>query len=218
METVRELKALGVGVCFEEQGIDTSELAGEFLTAIFAMMDQKESENISDNLRWSIDMRMRAGKYNTCTAPFGYRLVKGKLELIPEQVPIIRYIYEAYLSGKTAGDIAAALNLFSKGKLWKPQRIDYILTNERYSGNAFLRKRYTTDTLPRKIKYNHGQKPMYFVEGINEAAISQEVFNKAQELRRRRGDSQVPGIAGQRPLPMAGYIVAAVGRRFALNV
>ena len=121
------------------------------------MMDQKESENIADNLRWSIDMRMRAGKYNTCTAPFGYRLVKGKLELIPEQVPIIRYIYEAYLSGKTAGDIAAALNLFSEGKPWKPQRIDYILTNERYSGNAFLRKRYTTDTLPRKIKYNHGQ-------------------------------------------------------------
>ena len=62
LEAVRELKALGVGVCFEEQGIDTSELAGEFLPAIFAMMDQKESENIADNLRWSIDMRMRAGK------------------------------------------------------------------------------------------------------------------------------------------------------------
>ena len=167
LETVRELKALGVGVCFEEQGIDTSELAGEFLTAIFAMMDQKESENISDNLRWSIDMRMRAGKYNTCTAPFGYRLVKGKLELIPDQAAVIRYIYDAYLSGKTAGDIAAELNLFSEGKPWKAQRIDYILTNERYSGNAVLRKRYTTDALPRKIKYNHGQKPMYFVERIN---------------------------------------------------
>lgn len=200
LETVRELKALGVGVCFEEQGIDTSELAGEFLTAIFAMMDQKESENISDNLRWSIDMRMRAGKYNTCTAPFGYRLVKGKLELIPDQAAVIRYIYDAYLSGKTAGDIAAELNLFSEGKPWKAQRIDYILTNERYSGNAVLRKRYTTDALPRKIKYNHGQKPMYFVERINEAAISRDVFDKAQELRRRRGNSQVPGTAGQRPL------------------
>ena len=200
LEVIRELKALGVGVCFEEQGIDTSELAGEFLTAIFAMMDQKESENISDNLRWSIDMRMRTGKYNTCTAPFGYRLAGGKLELIPEQVPIIRYIYDAYLAGKTAREIASALNLFSNGRPWKSQRIDYILTNERYSGNALLRKRYTTDTLPRKIKYNHGQKPMYFVEGINEAAISQEVFDKAQELRRRRGNRQVPGIAGQRPL------------------
>lgn len=197
---MRELKTLGIGVCFELQGIDTSELAGELLTAIFAMMDQKESENISDNLRWSIDMRMRAGKYNTCTAPFGYHLVEGKLELIPEQIPIIRYIYDAYLSGKTAGDIAATLNLFTDGSPWKPQRIDYILTNERYSGNALLRKRYTTDTLPRKIKRNHGEKPMYFVEGINEAAIPQEVFDKAQELRRRRGASQAPGIADQRPL------------------
>lgn len=67
------------------------------------MMDQKESENISDNLRWSIDMRMRTGKYNACFAPFGYQLVGGKLELILEQAPIIRYIYDAYLAGTAAG-------------------------------------------------------------------------------------------------------------------
>ena len=71
------------------------------------MMDQKESENISDNLRWSIDMRMRTGKYNACFAPFGYQLVGGKLELILEQAPIIRYIYDAYLAGKTAEDVGA---------------------------------------------------------------------------------------------------------------
>ena len=200
LEAIRELKALGVGVCFEEQGIDTSELAGEFLTAIFAMMDQKESENISDNLRWSIDMRMRAGKYNTCTAPFGYRLVGGKLELIPEQAPIIRYIYDSYLSGKTAWDIAATLNLFSEGNPWKPQRIDYILTNERYSGNALLRKRYTTNSLPRKVKRNRGERPMYFAAGVNEAVVSQEIFDKAQELRKKRWENRLPGAAGQRPL------------------
>ena len=200
LEAIRELKALGGGVCFEEQGIDTSELAGEFLTAIFAMMDQKESENISDNLRWSIDMRMRAGKYNTCTAPFGYRLVGGKLELIPEQAPIIRYIYDSYLSGKTAWDIAATLNLFSEGNPWKPQRIDYILTNERYSGNALLRKRYTTNSLPRKVKRNRGERPMYFAAGVNEAVVSQEIFDKAQELRKKRWENRLPGAAGQRPL------------------
>ena len=73
LEAVRELKALGVGVCFEEQGIDTSELAGEFLTAIFAMMDQKESESISDNMRWSYQVRMRNGHFSTCKAP---RIIK----------------------------------------------------------------------------------------------------------------------------------------------
>ena len=211
LEAVRELKALGVGVCFEEQGIDTSELAGEFLTAIFAMMDQKESENISDNLRWSIDMRMRTGKYNACFAPFGYQLVGGKLELILEQAPIIRYIYDAYLAGKTAEDIAATLNLFSDDRPWKPQRIDYILTNERYSGNALLRKRYTTDTIPRKVKRNRGERPMCFVAGINEAVVSQEIFDKAQELRKKRWENRLvdPDIFISRQNELAEQLRAA---------
>ena len=37
LEAVRELKALGVGVCFEEQNIDTSQMSGELLTAMFSM-------------------------------------------------------------------------------------------------------------------------------------------------------------------------------------
>lgn len=211
LKAIRELKALGVGVCFEEQGIDISKLAGEFLTAIFAMMDQKESENISDNLRWSIDMRMRTGKYNTCFAPFGYQLVGGKLELIPEQAPIIRYIYDAYLAGKTAEDIAATLNLFSDDRPWKPQRIDYILTNERYSGNALLRKRYATDTIPRKVKRNRGERPMCFVAGINEAVVSQEIFDKAQELRKKRWENRLvdPDIFISRQNELAEQLRAA---------
>ena len=211
LKAIRELKALGVGVCFEEQGIDISKLAGEFLTAIFAMMDQKESENISDNLRWSIDMRMRTGKYNTCFAPFGYQLVGGKLELIPEQAPIIRYIYDAYLAGKTAEDIAATLNLFSDDRPWKPQRIDYILTNERYSGNALLRKRYATDTIPRKVKRNRGERPMCFVAGINEAVGSQEIFDKAQELRKKRWENRLvdPDIFISRQNELAEQLRAA---------
>lgn len=44
LEAVRELKALGIAVCFEEDKIDTSKLSGELLTAIFAMLAQKESE------------------------------------------------------------------------------------------------------------------------------------------------------------------------------
>ena len=115
----------------------------------------------------------------------------GKLELIPEQAPIIRYIYDAYLAGKTAEDIAATLNLFSDDRPWKPQRIDYILTNERYSGNALLRKRYATDTIPRKVKRNRGERPMYFVTGINEAVVSQEIFDKAQELRKKRWENRL---------------------------
>ena len=44
LETIRLLKGLGVGVCFEEQNIDTAQMSGELLTAIFAAISQKESE------------------------------------------------------------------------------------------------------------------------------------------------------------------------------
>ena len=154
LEAIRELKTLDVSVCFEEQNIDTAELSGELLVAIFAMMDQKESETISQNIRWSVDARMRTGKYNTCHAPFGYRLSNGKLELLPESLPIIQYIFHAYLSGNTASEIASALIRLTKDHTWNPQKVDYILTNERYCGNALLRKRFATDTLPRKKQRN----------------------------------------------------------------
>ena len=48
---VRELRDLGIGVCFEEQGIDTAQMSGELLTAIFSMIAQKESEAISENTK-----------------------------------------------------------------------------------------------------------------------------------------------------------------------
>ena len=73
LTVTRALKEMGVSIYFEEQGIDTSELAGEFLTAIFAMMDQKESENISDNIRWSIQKRMASGTF----VPSSLRLQEG---------------------------------------------------------------------------------------------------------------------------------------------
>ena len=111
----------------------------------------------------------------------------------------------------TAEDIAATLNLFSDDRPWKPQRIDYILTNERYSGNALLRKRYATDTIPRKVKRNRGERPMYFVAGINEAVVSQEIFDKAQELRKKRWENRLvaPDIFISRQNELAEQLRAA---------
>lgn len=213
LEAVRELKALGIGVYFEEQNIDTAKASSELLIAIFAMLAQKESESISSNLRWGIDKRMQSGKYNTCYAPFGYYIVKGKLILDQEKVPVIQYIYNAYLSGKTAWDIADELNTFSEEKCWKPQRVDYILTNERYCGNALLRKRYKTNSLPRKTLRNRGQQPMYYAEGINEAAIPCEIFEKARELRERRKEKAKTNTTEQKPL--AGQVFCGnCGRLF----
>ena len=70
LKTIRSLKAIGVGVCFEEQNIDTSQMSGELLAAMFAAIAQKESESISENQRWSYQYRMENEKFITCKAPF----------------------------------------------------------------------------------------------------------------------------------------------------
>ena len=49
LEAIRELKTLGIGISFEKEGIDTSKVSGEMLTAIFAALAQAESESISKN-------------------------------------------------------------------------------------------------------------------------------------------------------------------------
>ena len=52
LAAVRELKELGVSVQFEEQGIDTSKVSSEMVTAIMASLAQKGSESISGNVQW----------------------------------------------------------------------------------------------------------------------------------------------------------------------
>lgn len=53
LTVVRALKELGVSVYFEEQGIDTETLDLEMILTFPGMAAQKESETISENMRWS---------------------------------------------------------------------------------------------------------------------------------------------------------------------
>lgn len=197
LETVRELKSIGVGVCFEEQNIDTSNMSGELLTAVFAGIAQKESESISGNMRWSYKRRMESGTYVPTTLPYGYIRKDGKIEIDPERAEIIRRIFAAYLAGESSQDIAAGLSKDQVpcrygGTEWNPNAVRYILTNEKYTGNSLWQKFYTTDTLPYQHPRNRGQKESYYAENTHEAIVSMEDFTAAQELMARRRELLTP--------------------------
>ena len=156
LAAVRELKSLNISVYFEEQNIDTAQVSGEVLIAMFAALAQRESEAISSRRRWSYQLQMRKGRFNTYQAPLGFMRVDGKLEIVPEEAAVIRRIFEEYLSGANSREIAQRLNDgHVLGLDWKYKLIDYILKNERYAGNALLQKRYTTDAIPFKSKRKH---------------------------------------------------------------
>ena len=208
LAAVRELKSLNISVYFEEQNIDTAQVSGEVLIAMFAALAQRESEAISSRRRWSYQLQMRKGRFNTYQAPLGFMRVDGKLEIVPEEAAVIRRIFEEYLSGANSREIAQRLNDgHVLGLDWKYKLIDYILKNERYAGNALLQKRYTTDAIPFKSKRNHGEKKQYFVEAINDAIISQETFDQAQKLRRERKAEQGSQHIIQSAIPLCLHSV-----------
>ena len=60
-----------------------------------------------------------------------------------------------------------------------------MLANEKYTGNALLMKRYRNNHLEKKQIKNNGELPMYYAEETHDAIISQEVFEKAQEVLKR---------------------------------
>ncbi len=191
LEAIRELKSIGVSVYFEKENLDTSIMSSEMITAVMASLAQRESESIGSNMQWSYQKRMESGEFNTCKAPYGYRLIDGKLVVERSEAEIIRYIFSQYLQGKNKEEIAAelkksAIPTRSDVNEWRGSTIYYILNNERYSGNALLAKRITAEGFPKRKIKNNGEKPQYYVEGSNPPIVSQETFKKVQELRQRR--------------------------------
>ena len=52
LETVRELKDLGIDVFFEEQNIHSKSADGELMLTILASYAQEESRSVSENMKW----------------------------------------------------------------------------------------------------------------------------------------------------------------------
>ena len=62
LNTVRELKSLGIGVFFEEQNINTLNAEGELLITILSSYAQEESLSASENVKWRIHNDFKQGK------------------------------------------------------------------------------------------------------------------------------------------------------------
>lgn len=98
LETVRELKLMGVDVYFEEQNIHSMSTDGEFMLTILASYAQEESRSASENQKWRIKKNFEEGKPWSSTL-LGYRNVNGRFEIVPEEAQTVRMIFDWYLEG-----------------------------------------------------------------------------------------------------------------------
>ncbi len=146
LQTVRMLSQLGVTICFEKEQIDTASMTSEVLLALSATQAQDESISHGNNIRWSYTNAMKSGNFLGTIATYGYTLIdRGTVRINEEEAAVVRMMKDMYLSGIGLYKIAEYLNEHSikrrNGKLWNAMSVRYVLTNERYVGDALLQKK-----------------------------------------------------------------------------
>ena len=204
LAALRELMRLGVTVQFEKENIDTGTLTTELMVSVSGSLAQQESMSISQNIHQGYRRRMERGEFITTKPPYGYRLVNRRdLEIVPEEAEIIRWVFDAYLGGQSARDIANELIRRGvrdrKGSVhWTTREIYYWISNEKYVGDTLCQKTFKTG-FPFVQKINRGEVDQFYVESTHPAIISREVFDKAQSLRQMK-KKKIYGPDGIYPL------------------
>ena len=189
LETVRELKALGVDVFFEEQNLHSISTDGELMLTILASYAQEESLSASENQKWRVRKGFESGELVNWRFMFGYDIDKNGIRINPREAAVVREIFRRALAGDTFGAICRDLNTRGEsgalGGQWHVPRIHAILSNERYTGNALLQKRYRNNHLEKKLCYNHGELPRYYATESHPAIINEATFQAVQGLLTR---------------------------------
>ena len=193
LETIRELKKIGVDCYFEKEDMHSISPDGELLLTLLAMYAEEEARSASENQKWRIQKLYDQGK-PAGGHTFGYRLMGERFEVVPEEAEIveeeaaiIRKIYDLFLSGKTINEIAAILTnmgvLTPAGRAkWSVSTVRSILSNEKYKGEALLQKTFTVDYLTKEVRKNNGEVPSVRVRNSHEPIIEPEVFDRVQEI------------------------------------
>jgi len=191
---VRQLKTKGVGVIFEIEGYNTLNQNDEFIITILASYAQKESQEISERVTWSIRRLLKDGNvYLAYSKLLGYkRAGKFVMTIDKEQARIVKFIYKMYLEGSSTHSIAKTLTVMGiptplNGTNWRDNNILSILRNEKYIGDSYLQKTYIQDIISKKPVQNDGTKvPKYYVTDDHPAIIRRETFEEVQRQLEKR--------------------------------
>ena len=188
IQTVRDLKELGVEVYFDNEGISSFDGKSELIFSILSSIAQEESRHISENVKWTFRKMMSEGFVFLNTKRFlGYDRdpVTKNLVINEEEAEIVRLIYNLYDSGIGSCEIARILQergyKTSTGMdKWCDTTITGILRNEKYKGDVLLQKTFTVDYLTHKTKRNKGQEQQYYVANNHEPIVSIEQWDRVQ--------------------------------------
>lgn len=196
---IKKLKVIGVKVIFEDGWLDSSNPANEATINILFVMAQEESRSKSTAVQFGIRKAQQSGKF-TSAIPYGYKSENGFLTKIPDQIEVVKNIFDLYLKGWGSTRITKYLNNKNiptqKGRKWSTSQVYYILSNKIYVGKQITHTVVNTDINIDKFEYKgviyRSRKPVdeenwIITEREDLRAVDDEVFDSVQkELIKRK--------------------------------
>lgn len=198
LKYVRDLRDHKVDVYFEKENIHTLELDSEMFLTLYSAFAQAESESTSQNVKLGLRAMMKRGECVGRANPYGYDWDKETKTLIinEEEAEVVRMIFNWYISGIGTRVIAKKLNEMNipspGGKIWSQQYVRTMISQEKYVGDLLGQKNYTVSPLTHKKVRNYGEKAKYYVKDHHIPIITREVWDKAQEILKKRSNKIIP--------------------------
>ena len=193
LKYVRMLKERNIAVFFEDEKINTLSMDGELLLVVLSSVAQQEVENISNNVKKGLAMKMSRGELVGFAGAFGYDYdpATKAISVNREQAEIVRHIFNRYVSGVGTSTIARELEEMgvlnpSGSKTWHQSTVAGIIRNEKYTGDLLQGKTFTVDPISHRRLENLGESDKYLLKDHHEAIISRELFSQAQEILEKR--------------------------------
>ena len=167
---------------------------------ILAWLSERYSEELSRNVRRGMQSQAEQGFWQNGHAPYGYKVVDGRLMVTDESRPafeVVKRIYAEDLEGKdgqkrlaeklTREGIAPPTRNVDRQRFagtWLPKHIQRVLTNPTYLGHIV-------------------QSGIVVGRDAHEAAVTQEQFDRVAALRTLKDRSKADGGNGNHAIHMS---------------
>ncbi|WP_294755551.1 recombinase family protein [uncultured Flavonifractor sp.] len=207
----RELKALGVGVLFLNDGISTLEPDAELRLSIMGSIAQEESRKTSSRVKWGQTRRMEQGVVFGRSL-LGYDVKDGRLTVNPEGAELVRLIFHKYGVEKKGTTVIArelreaGYRTHRGGIRWNGSCIVKLLKNEKYVGDLIQKKTITPDYLTHAKKANHGEEELVIIRDHHPPIIDQELWDVVQEELKKRNRNGALGAGHSNRYIFSGKI------------
>ena len=160
-------------------------------------MSRREYKKINQRLHEGIIASVKEGKHVGTSAPYGYnkyKLPKQKgysLKINKHEANMIKLIFDLYITGNGLEFIANKLNSLGfkphRGTKFSKSTISHILINPVYIGKIKYTDKATTKKVVNGeiIRVKNENRNIIYVDGLHEAIIDLDTWNKAQNIRNK---------------------------------